>query len=391
MTNPQPFFTQERLQRVMDDAGVDLILASRKANTAYLSGRFNHLVWEYPDVTHCLEKDDDGCETPLYFVGVTRDLANGGFVVSHDNRSYVWRGKSWISDVRDCCYRKGVSPLQALIEALRDRGLQHGRIGIEIDHLGAGILLGLQKAFPAAEFVDATAAIWRLRMIKSEEEISRIDAAYRIAEHIYRELLGAIVERGGMTVAEARGLEMRLVTEAECPPLHFGYVYPWRWGTVKPGYPQQMRIEPGDILMLDIGVIKQGYTTDFGRAAVWGRADDRTRRIWDALRATREVAEKALRPGRAASDVYHELAECMRSHGLGAHYALGHGLGIECHERPNIAAEDETVLEEGMVIVPELCVGEDSVTFLLEDAGVVRADGWHRITRLGTELIEFGV
>ena len=55
----QPFFTPDRLARVMDAAGVDLLLASRKHNTAYLTGRFNHLVWEFPDVAHCLEKDDE--------------------------------------------------------------------------------------------------------------------------------------------------------------------------------------------------------------------------------------------------------------------------------------------------------------------------------------------
>jgi Xaa-Pro aminopeptidase len=275
--------------------------------------------------------------------------------------------------------------------AIRDHGFERGRIGIEINHLGAGVLMGLQAALPEAKFVDATDAVWQLRMVKSEEELRRLDEAYKIAESIYQELFRTIETTGGISVAQARGLEMRLATEAGSPPLHFGYVFPQRIPDKNAGKDQSVLIEKGDTIMLDIGVINQGYTTDFGRVAVWGKADDRIRRTWDAMCETRQVAEKALRPGRRASEVYQELARHMESRGLPPQATFGHGLGIECHERPTLSPEDDTVLEEGMVIVPELFQAVDNVALLLEDGGVVREDGWHRITRFETELIEFGL
>jgi Xaa-Pro aminopeptidase/Xaa-Pro dipeptidase len=389
----QPFFTPERLARVMDAAGVDLLLASRKHNTAYLTGRFAHLVWEFPDVAHCLEKDDDGCESPFYFAGVPRDMERGAFVVAHGPRASVWRGKCWIEDVRNCCYRSGgTPPVPALAEVIRDHGFERGRIGIEINHLGAGILMGLQEALPEARFVDATQAIWQLRMVKCDEEIRRLDGAYQIAERIYHELFRTLAESGGMTVAQARGLEMRMATEAGCPPLHFGYVHPQRLGERRPwGGEHAVPIEKGDTLMLDMGLIYKGYSTDFGRVAVWGKADDRLRRAWDSMRETRQFAETAIRPGRRASEVYQELAAHMEGRGLRPQPGFGHGLGIECHEPPILSPEDHTMIEPGMVIVPELGGGVEGVGLLLEDGGIVREDGWHRITRLGTELIEFGV
>ena len=65
-----PLFDPARAAALMREAGIDLLLASRRHNVAYLTGQFSVLVWEYPEVAHCLEREDDGCEAPYYFAGL---------------------------------------------------------------------------------------------------------------------------------------------------------------------------------------------------------------------------------------------------------------------------------------------------------------------------------
>ena len=70
-----PLYDTARAARLMDEAGMDLLLASTRANVAYLTDSFSVLYWEYPDVAHCLEVEDDGCGAPFYFAGLPRDLS----------------------------------------------------------------------------------------------------------------------------------------------------------------------------------------------------------------------------------------------------------------------------------------------------------------------------
>jgi Xaa-Pro dipeptidase len=199
---------------------------------------------------------------------------------------------------------------------------------------------------------------------------------------------------GEVTVGEIRAMQMAMATRAGCPPLLFGYVFPqapskkaWDmaldWKSVK--------VERGDVLLLDLGLIWRGYTTDFGRNAVVGKATPVVRDAYARMVECRERVAQLLRPGVAIRDAFEKACAVRRDLGLPPRESFGHNLGIECHEHPILNGTSEGELEEGMTVVIELVEragGDDGVAFLLEDAGVITPKGWATMTRMGTELIE---
>jgi Xaa-Pro dipeptidase len=385
----QRLFDAQRASRQMEEAGLDLLLASRRHNVGYLTGQFSLVYWEYPEVAHCLEREDDGCEAPYYFAGLPRDPALGAFVIGH--RRHIWKDQGWIEDVRACCYHEEkLHPVRQIADCIEERGLTRGTLGVEMNHLPAGIFRELERRLPHATFIDAGPVLWKMRMVKTEPEIARQREAYRIGESVYSALFRALKKRGGMTVGQARGLQMALAAEAGCPPLHFGYVFPQdgtgkrAWLTGDPNLP----IASGDVLLLDLGLIYAGYTTDFARVAVMGAASERLKTAYQKVVELRQAVAAAIRPGVRASDVYRvgaDYSEKMIGHRPGG---LGHGLGIECHEPPVLTPYDDTALEAGMTVVIELGGGVDGVSFLLEDGGVITQNGWESLTRWGTEIVE---
>jgi Xaa-Pro aminopeptidase len=385
----EQLFDSQRASLLMSEAGLDLVLASRRHSVAYLTGHFSIIYWEYPAVAHCLEKADDGCEGPYYFVGLPRDSSLAAFAVAHG--AGIWKGRCWIEDIKDCCYRdESQNPVQQIVTSIEERGLARAAIGVEMNYMPAGTLKELERRLPQATFADAAPALWKMRMVKTERELARQREAYRMAERIYSEMFRALKENPGMTVGEARGLQMKLATEAGCPPLHFGYLFPQdgsqkrAWQTGDPRVP----IQKGDVLLLDLGLICAGYTTDFGRVAVLGRASEKVKAAYQKVVEVRETMAAVIRPGVRACDVYQVGADfCERTMGHRPG-GLGHGLGIECHEPPTLTPYDETVLEQGMTVVIEVGGGADGISFLLEDGGVITQAAWQSLTSWGTELIE---
>ncbi|MBI4552736.1 MAG: aminopeptidase P family protein [Candidatus Latescibacteria bacterium] len=380
-----------RASRILHESDLDLLIASRRENVAYLTGVFSHLYWEYPEVAHCLEREDDGCDAPYYFAALPRASDSPPFVVAHTGRASLWQRESWMTDVKPCCWKEhGQTPVDRLVEGIEDRGLSNGRLGVEMRHLPAGILSDLQQRLPQATFTDATDLLWRLRMVKTAEELARQRHAYQIGETVYSGVFDALRDNPRRPVQELRGLEMAIATEAGCPPLHFGYLFPQdnaakrAWAPDAGGY----TTAPGDTILLDLGLIWHGYTTDFGRVASIGKASQTVRDAFERVRDLRRTIEAAIRPGVRACDVWNAAAQFQQHRGEPVNEGVGHSLGIECHEPPRLAPDDETVLETGMTIVIELVASVEHIAFLLEDAGLITEQGWESLTTFGTDLIE---
>jgi Xaa-Pro dipeptidase len=148
-------------------------------------------------------------------------------------------------------------------------------------------------------------------------------------------------------------------------------------------------IDRGDALLLDLGLIWRGYTTDFGRNAYVGRAPAELRTLHQRMVECRQGIAQLLRPGAVVRDI-HDAANRLRQRlGLAPREGFGHSLGIECHEYPILNAAEQGVLEEGMTIVIELVEHAGPIAFLLEDAGLITPRGWETLCAMGPELVEW--
>ncbi|HTV14709.1 MAG TPA: M24 family metallopeptidase, partial [Acidobacteriaceae bacterium] len=106
---------------------------------------------------------------------------------------------------------------------------------------------------------------------------------------------------------------------------------------------------------LDFGVILNGYCSDMTRTVHLGGASREERSAYDAVLEAQEAAVSAVRPGATCGDVDEAARGVLRKAGLARWFthSTGHGVGLEIHEQPRVAAGHEIRLEPGMVITIE--------------------------------------
>jgi len=114
-------------------------------------------------------------------------------------------------------------------------------------------------------------------------------------------------------------------------------------------------IPEGTAVMFDFGGVVDGYCSDFGRTVVAGRPSQDLLDAYDVMLAAYEAGRAACRPGALARDVNAACRAPIEEAGLGPHFRhrMGHGIGLDVHERPFVSAEDETPLEAGMTFTDE--------------------------------------
>ncbi|WP_293449464.1 Xaa-Pro peptidase family protein [Planktotalea sp.] len=220
------------------------------------------------------------------------------------------------------------------------------------------------------------------RMVKSPAEVDAIRAACQIAGGAFA-LLPEIARARTPLSSVFRGFQMLCLEEgADWVPYLAG-------GAGADGYDDVISpasdapLEVGDILMLDTGVIKDGYFSDFDRNFAVGKPSDAATRAYENLMIAMQAGEGALRAGNTASDVFYAMDKiCTGGAGGQSAGRLGHGLGLQLTEGLSFTADDHTVLEEGMVITlePGVSVSGGAGLIVHEDDYVVTATGWERLS-----------
>jgi Xaa-Pro aminopeptidase len=148
-------------------------------------------------------------------------------------------------------------------------------------------------------------------------------------------------------------------------------------------------IEPGQLLILDIGAVVDGYASDITRTYATGLVSSHLARAYEVVREAQALAVAAVRNGVGGK----ELDRIARSHleaaGLADHFvhSLGHGVGLEVHEGPGLSSRSDDTLETGMVVTVEPGVyftGEAGIR--IEDTVVVGTEGPEILTECPRDL-----
>jgi Xaa-Pro aminopeptidase len=114
-------------------------------------------------------------------------------------------------------------------------------------------------------------------------------------------------------------------------------------------------IKPGGFAVCDFGVILGGYCSDQTRTVWVGSVSEDARVAYEAVLEAQLAAMAAVRPGVSVGEVDGAARKVLRKRGLGRYFthSTGHGVGLEIHEAPRVAAGQKTVLQPGMVITIE--------------------------------------
>jgi Xaa-Pro aminopeptidase len=149
-------------------------------------------------------------------------------------------------------------------------------------------------------------------------------------------------------------------------------------------------IPEGTSVMFDFGGVVDGYCSDFGRTLYIGEPTAEYREMYDIVLAAQDAGRAATVPGAIARDVNSACRRPIEEAGLGEHFRhrMGHGIGMDVHERPFVSSEDETPLEAGMTFTdePSLFIS-GRVGLRIEDIIVCEDGGGRMLNSYPRELV----
>jgi Xaa-Pro aminopeptidase len=258
-----------------------------------------------------------------------------------------------------------------------------------------GLAMGLEShlRMPLQDFERVKAALGRrticddaglvrdLRAIKSPLEISKLRASCAIASAAFARV--PQIARGGVAVSDVfRRFQILCLEEgADWVPYLSGAAGQGGYGDViSPASDDPLM--PGDVLMMDTGIICDGYFSDFDRNFSIGPPNSDVKSAYARVIAAAQAGFEAARPGATAADLFHAMdriasggASADTSGGPGASAGrLGHGLGMQLTEWPSLIAADHTVLAPGMVLTLEPSVEVSPGRLLVHEENIVIGD-----------------
>jgi Xaa-Pro aminopeptidase len=149
-------------------------------------------------------------------------------------------------------------------------------------------------------------------------------------------------------------------------------------------------IPEGTSIMFDFGGVVDGYCSDFGRTIYCGEPSGEYRGAYDAMLAAYEAGRAAAVPGALARDVNAACRKPLEDAGFGEDFRhrMGHGIGMNVHERPFLSEEDETPLEAGMTFTDEPSImAPGGINLRIEDVIVCAEGGGRTLNSYPTALV----
>jgi Xaa-Pro aminopeptidase len=225
-----------------------------------------------------------------------------------------------------------------------------------------------------------------LRLVKDADEIRLMTQAAALGVTLFHDLLPRL--EPGLSEVEAAALLENNARIRGAEGMSFDTIVASGPRSALPhGRATSARLPRKGFVTLDFGVILNGYCSDMTRTIFLGRPTRQERFTYDAVREAQQAAVETVKPGISCGEVDEAARSVLRKAGLAGYFthSTGHGVGLEIHESPRIAADQKQALSPGMVVTIEPGVylaGQFGVR--IEDMVVVTRDGGQVLTPAST-------
>jgi len=369
---PLPF-DAARLDALLDEAGIDVLIATSKHNVQYLLGGYRFFFFETMDAIGTTRY----LPALIYRKGKPESAAYVGCAMETFEQEL---GRLWPTNL-DLRFTGSVAAMEQAAAHIRKLGDGIRRIGVESAFLPADAEGVLRRELSNCEIVDAVFPLERLRARKTPEEIGLLRQA---SERVVDAMLVTLRQiKPGMAKHE---IAETLRREEVSRGLVFDYLLHTVGTSLNRAPASDQRIQAGDILSLDSGGNYKGYIGDLCRMGILGAPDAELQDLLGFVEEVQQATRSPVRPGARGGDII-ELGERMvreSPHAGYTHY-MAHGMGLVSHEAPRLmnlprlsytAYDADRPLEAGMVISIETTMQHPTRGFIkLEDTVLVTGTG----------------
>jgi len=323
-----------KAQELMQKHELDALLLTTETNVRYFTG-FLTRFWESPT-------------RPWYLI-IPR---KGKPIAVIPSIGEALMSKTWIEDIRTWPSPDLKDDGISLLSDTLDEIAQNKNIGIPsgTETYVRMPQTDLKKLSQNVKLTSDFDIVQKLRMTKSNEEIDKIEKACRIAEKAFRRVPEIAFENVNLDEVFRKFQILCLEAGADWVPYLAG-------GADTEGYDDVISpakvapLKKQDILMLDTGLVWDGYFCDYDRNWSVGTPSKTVSGAYSQLLEASDAAFELAKPGATASDLFHAMNSILTLNSSSTDAGrLGHGVGMSLTEWPSIIPDDHTVLEKGMVL-----------------------------------------
>ena len=252
----------------------------------------------------------------------------------------------------------------------------------EADHLTIQELQGWKKRFKGISFKALKKSIEDQRFIKDTEEIKNLKKSQRINEETLKRLQKLF--KPGVSELELAWQVKAIGHELGAEDISFEPIIAFGAHSATPNHQNSnTKLKAGDVVLVDMGMKYKGYCSDMTRTFFTKKPTAEQEDVYFKVLTAQEDAIKALKAGVKCAKL-DEISRTSMGDDDAAHFghSLGHGIGLDVHEAPNLSSRSKDTLKENMIVTVEPGIylpGRFGVR--IEDMGRVTKTGYENFTR----------
>lgn len=351
--------------------------------------KFEKLFNELPESIDCVLITSD--VNRRYFTGMK---SSDGTVIAFRNGAYLIIDFRYIEKARATVTSAEVIEQKKLYHQLSELIHSHSakNVAVESQTMTVNQLNTLKRLITDVEFIDTDVlsnAINSLRMTKDEYEISCIKKAQEIAEIAFDGVLDFIKE--GVTEREIAMELERIMRLNDSEGVSFETIVLSGANTSMPhGVPSDKKVKNGEFILMDYGAVYNGYHSDMTRTVCLGEPTDEMRKVYNIVLEAQKAAINAAHSGMTGQELDLIARSIIDDAGYGECFghSLGHGVGMEIHEKPNASPNYNCILNENAVLTIEpgiYIVGKFGVR--IEDFVILHENGCINLTKSAKNIV----
>jgi Xaa-Pro aminopeptidase len=348
----------DRVVEALQDAGADLLLVTDLVNVRYLSG----------------------------YTG-----SNGLVLIGPSTRVFIsdFRYTEQVEHEVPTEFERITAAQDLVTDAVGYLPEGSLRLGFEAEHTTVAAFERLGELFPErVELVATKKLVENLRLVKDEHEIALIAAAAKIADDAFEALIASgIAGRTEHELALALEHDMRLRGASE--PSFTSIIAAGPHGALPHAQPRDVKVDPGQLVVIDWGAKKDGYCSDCTRTIAVGEPGPQAREAYELVLGAQLVGLDEVKAGGDGREIDKAVRDIIDGAGHAEHYGhgLGHGVGLEIHEAPTLSFRSKDTLQAGNVVTVEPGVYiPGQLGIRIEDLVVVDPDGIRVLTSIPKAL-----